>query len=239
MVVSCINACGFGLSYNIFWLAFCSLLWWMLHYRLHCSCFTLFPSAHTSLFMFHCYFLQSTVHLIHFTYRSPSRSYLSYLVAFILHGHSTMLSVSLFSQSLGISDLRVSLDEFFYLGWIFISWSWVPVVLLLLVSLCCAGNTVAGGCLGLLTALLKYRGWCFVPWCFGMGGSAAVFGTRGFAGVFAAGVGRGGGGWFLVEFTRDSCWGQLAILGLVLLVTQLKYTKFIRNNRALFHLWWE
>ena len=115
MVVSCINACGFGLSYNIFWLAFCSLLWWMLHYRLHCSCFTLFPSAHTSLFMFHCYFLQSTVHLIHFTYRSPSRSYLSYLVAFILHGHSTMLSVSLFSQSLGISDLRVSLDEFFIL----------------------------------------------------------------------------------------------------------------------------
>ena len=47
----------------------------MLHYRLHCSCFILFPSVHTSLFMFHLisfsphfnvhvltYFLQSTLH---------------------------------------------------------------------------------------------------------------------------------------------------------------------------------
>ena len=99
MVVSCINACGFRLLQNIFWLAFCSLLCWMLHYRLHYSYFISFPSVHTSLIMFYCYFLQSTVHLIHFTYRSPSRSYLHYLVAFILHGHPTMLSVSLFSQS--------------------------------------------------------------------------------------------------------------------------------------------
>ena len=36
---------------------------------------------------------------IHFTYHSPSRSCLPYLVVFILHGHSTSLSVSLFSQS--------------------------------------------------------------------------------------------------------------------------------------------
>ena len=198
MVVSCINACGFGLSYNIFWLAFCSLLWWMLHYRLHCSCFILFPSVHNSLFMFHRYFLQSTVHLIHFTYRSPSRSYLSYLVAFILHGHSTMLSVSLFSQSLGISNLRVSLDEFFILdGYSLVEaelrWFYYSL------SLCVARGTQRwGGCLGLLTTLLKYRRWCFVPWCFGMGGggSAGVFGARGSAGVFAAGVGRGGGAGF-------------------------------------------
>ena len=91
----------------------------MLHYRLHCSCFILFfsvhtflfmfhyyflqstfpcscfiviPSVHTSLFMFHCYFLQSTVHPIHLPY-------FPYLVVFILHGHLTSWSVSLFSQS--------------------------------------------------------------------------------------------------------------------------------------------
>ena len=33
----------------------------------------------------------------------------------------------------------------------------------------------------------------------------------------------------------DSCWS--AILGLVLLMTQFIYTKFISNNCALFHLW--
>ena len=32
----------------------------MLQYRLHCSCFILFFSVHTFLFMFHYYFLQST-----------------------------------------------------------------------------------------------------------------------------------------------------------------------------------
>ena len=43
---------------------------------LHCSCFILYPSVHTSLIMFHFYFLQSTVHLIHFIYHSPTNSYL-------------------------------------------------------------------------------------------------------------------------------------------------------------------
>ena len=38
----------------------------------------------------------------------------------------------------------------------------------------------------------------------------------------------------LVAVAGDSCWGQLAILGLVLLVTQLICTKFISNNRACF-----
>ena len=56
--------------------------------------FHLISSVHTSLVMFH--FLQSTAHLIHFIYHSP---YLPYLVVFILHGHSTLLSVSLYSQS--------------------------------------------------------------------------------------------------------------------------------------------
>ena len=40
-------------------------------------------SVHTSWIMFHFYFLQPTVHLIRFTYHSPSRLYLSYLVIFI------------------------------------------------------------------------------------------------------------------------------------------------------------
>ena len=66
---------------------------------LHCSCFISFHPVHTSLIMFHFYFLQSTVHLIHFIYYSPSHSYLPYLVWIILHGHSSLLSVSLFSQS--------------------------------------------------------------------------------------------------------------------------------------------
>ena len=62
--------------------------------------FISFPSVHTSLIMFHFYFLQSTVHLIHFIYHNPSCSYLPYLVVFILHGYSTSLSASLFRQSL-------------------------------------------------------------------------------------------------------------------------------------------
>ena len=41
----------------------------------------------------------------------------------------------------------------------------------------------------------------------------------------------------LAGVAGDSCWSQLAIIDLVLLVTQLRYTKFISNNRALFHLW--
>ena len=70
----------------------------LLHYQLRCSCFISFPLVLTSLIMFHFYFLQSTVHLIHFIYNSPSHSHLPYSVALILHGHSTLLPVSLFSQ---------------------------------------------------------------------------------------------------------------------------------------------
>ena len=89
----------------------------ILHYRLHClrliSCpsvhtslfmshlisFHKFPSVHTSLITLHFYFLQSTIHLIHFIYHSPFHSHVPYLVALILHCHSTLLLVSLFSQS--------------------------------------------------------------------------------------------------------------------------------------------
>ena len=65
----------------------------------------------TSLFTFHLisssphftdhvsfYFLQSTVHLIHFIYHSLSNSHLSYLVTLVLQRHSMLLSVSPFSQ---------------------------------------------------------------------------------------------------------------------------------------------
>ena len=74
-----------------------------LHYRFHCSCFISFSSVHTSLFlMFH--LISFTPHLIdHASFllpsvHSPSHSYLPYLVALILHGHSTLLWVPLFSQ---------------------------------------------------------------------------------------------------------------------------------------------
>ena len=71
----------------------------------------------TSLFLFHLtvasrnfivphlidyvsfYFLQFTVHLIHSIYHSPYHSHFPNLVALILHGYWSLLSVSLFSQS--------------------------------------------------------------------------------------------------------------------------------------------
>ena len=95
----------------------------LLHDRLHCSSFISFPSVRTSLFVFHlisfsphfiihvsshffqcalycsCFILFPSVHLIHFINHTPSRSHLLYLVAFIVHRHSTLLSVSLFGQS--------------------------------------------------------------------------------------------------------------------------------------------
>ena len=89
---------------------------------LHCSYFISFPSVHTSLLIFHlisfsphfiihvsshffqcalycsCFILFPSVHLIHFINLTPSHSHLLYLVAFIVHRHSTLLSVSLFGQ---------------------------------------------------------------------------------------------------------------------------------------------
>ena len=87
--------------------------------------------------MFQFYSLQSTVHLIHFNYHSPSRSNLPYLAVFVLHGQSTILSVFFFQPilSLEINDLRVSLDKFLILDRYSLLEAGTPVILLLLVSL--------------------------------------------------------------------------------------------------------
>ena len=53
----------------------------LLHYRLHCSCFSSFPSVHTSIIMFYFHFFQPAVHLFHFIYHSTSHSHLPYLMA--------------------------------------------------------------------------------------------------------------------------------------------------------------
>ena len=102
----------------------------MLHYRLHCSCFTLFLSVHTFLFMFHLisfspHFIDH-VSLLFPSVHSPSHSFhLSQSISFIftLFGciHITWsfnLIVSFTFQpipSLEINDLRVSLDKFLIL----------------------------------------------------------------------------------------------------------------------------
>ena len=106
------------ISFSLF--LFCLLL----HYRLHCSCFILFPSVHTSLFMFHCYFLKSTLHWSCFIFISfsphPSHSFhlpQSISFMFTLFGcihiaWSFNLIVSFTFQpipSLEINNLRVSL----------------------------------------------------------------------------------------------------------------------------------
>ena len=120
----------------------------LLHYRLPCSCFILFPSVHTSLFMFHLSsvsphfidhvsFLFSSVH-------SPSHSFhllRSISLTFTLFGciHITWsfnLIVSFTFQpipSLEINDLWVSLDKSLILDryslletelrWFYYSWS--------------------------------------------------------------------------------------------------------------------
>ena len=68
----------------------------MLNYRFHCSRLISFSSAHALFIMFHFYFLQFKFHPIHFIYHSASHLYLPCLVALVLHGHSILLSVSLF-----------------------------------------------------------------------------------------------------------------------------------------------
>ena len=99
----------------------------MSHYRLHCSCFMLFPSVHTSLIVFH--FISLSTHFIdHVSFlfpsvHSPSHSFhlpQSILFMFNLFGSihitwSFKLIVSFTFQpipSLEINDLRVSLDKF-------------------------------------------------------------------------------------------------------------------------------
>ena len=67
---------------------------------LQCSCFILLSSV-SPHFIDHVSFSFPSVHSPSHSFHlpSPSRSCLPYLVVFILHGHSTSLSVSLFSQS--------------------------------------------------------------------------------------------------------------------------------------------
>ena len=102
----------------------------MLHYRLHCSCFTLFLSVHTFLFMFHLisfspHFIDH-VSLLFPSVHSSSHSFhlsQSILFIFILFGciHITWSFNHIVSftfqpiPSLGISNLRVSLDKFLIL----------------------------------------------------------------------------------------------------------------------------
>ena len=102
----------------------------MSHYRLHCSCFMLFPSVHTSLIMFHFIFLSphfiDHVSFLFPSVHSPSHSFhvpQSISLVFTLFGciHITWsfnLTVSFTFQpipSLEINDLRVSLDKFLIL----------------------------------------------------------------------------------------------------------------------------
>ena len=102
----------------------------MLHYRLHCSCFTLFLSVHTFLFMFHLIsfsphfidhvsFLFPSVHSPSHSFHLPqSISFMFTLFGCIHITWSFNLIVSFTFQpipSLEINDLRVSLDKFLIL----------------------------------------------------------------------------------------------------------------------------
>ena len=138
------------------------------------------------MFMFHLIFLSPhfivRTSLLFPAVHSPSHSfYLSQSISFIftlfgcLHITWSFNHIVSFTFrpifSLGISNLRVSLDKFLILDryslleaelrWFYCSLSSLYIG---------GGNIAVGGCLGLLAALLKYRRWCFVPWCFGMGG---------------------------------------------------------------------
>ena len=104
----------------------------MLHYLLHCSCFILFPSVHTSLFMFHLscispHFIDH-VSFLFASVNSPSHSFhLPQPISFVftLFGciHITWsfnLIVSFTFQPISyleINNLRVSLDKFLILDW--------------------------------------------------------------------------------------------------------------------------
>ena len=102
----------------------------MLHYQLHYSCFILFPSVHTSLFIFHLIFFSphfiDHVSLLFPSVHSPSHSFhLSQSISFIfaLFGciHITWWFNHIVSFTLqqipshGVSDLWVSLDKFLIL----------------------------------------------------------------------------------------------------------------------------
>ena len=102
----------------------------MLHYRLYCSCFISCSSVQTSLFMFHLipfrpHFIDH-VSLLFPSVHSPSHSFhLSQSILFIITLFGCINITWSFNHivsftfqpipSLGISDLRVSLDKFLIL----------------------------------------------------------------------------------------------------------------------------
>ena len=96
----------------------------MLHYRLHCSCFTLFLSVHTFLFMFHLisfspHFIDHVSLLfpsVHSPSHSPTTVHLVHIsLIWCIHiTWSFNLILSFNFQpipSLEINDLRMSLDK--------------------------------------------------------------------------------------------------------------------------------
>ena len=100
------------------------------YYRLHCSCFILFPSVYTSLFMFHLISLSphfiDNVSFLFPSVHSPFHSFhlpqsISFMFTFFGCIHITWsfnLIVSFTFQpipSLEINDLQVSLDKFLIL----------------------------------------------------------------------------------------------------------------------------
>ena len=127
---SCASGCNIELyslcTSNIILKTSSSCIWsWLLHYWLHCSCFILFPSVHTSLFMFHLisfsphfivhvpsHFLQSTLHwscIIFISFRPQSISLI------LIHIKCTFDVIVSFTfqpiPSLEINNLRMFLDK--------------------------------------------------------------------------------------------------------------------------------
>ena len=73
-------------------------------------------------------------HFIHFIEHSPSYPHLPFLFILIRHRISTSLSFSFFKQS-SLLKLGVFLDKVLIWNTYCITWSWTPIVLLLLVTL--------------------------------------------------------------------------------------------------------
>ena len=102
----------------------------MLHYRLHCSCFILFPSVHNSLIMYHLVsfsphfivhvsFLFSSVHIPFHSFYLPQ--FISFKFTLFDCIHITWSFNHIVSStfqpipSFETNDLRVSLDKFLIL----------------------------------------------------------------------------------------------------------------------------
>ena len=117
----------------------------MLHYRLHCSCFILFPSVHTSLFMFHLisfsphfivhvssHFRLSTLHCSCFILfpSVPTSLFMFHLISFSPHfiDHVSFLFPSAHSQSHSFHLALSILFIFTLFGCIHVTWSFNLIV---------------------------------------------------------------------------------------------------------------